>query len=84
MEEEEDDYFEDDYIEDEYVNENDLYVANYVENFFDSEERDEDEFESDVAKDEFKSDVAEDESDVNFSTSYDEDSDCSSGYDESS
>ena len=69
----EDDYVnEDNYIEDDYVH----HVAEwYVDNFGPSYNEDE----SDVDEDEFN----EDESDVAFSTSYGEDSDCSSGYDES-
>ena len=78
----EDDYVnEDNYIEDDYVH----HVAEwYVDNFgpsYNEDESDEDEFdEDDFNEDDFN----EDESDVAFSTSYGEDSDCSSGYDESS
>ena len=80
----EDDYVnEDNYIEDDYVH----HVAEwYVDNFGPSYNEDE----SDVDEDEFdeddfnEDDFNEDESDVAFSTSYGEDSDCSSGYDESS
>ena len=76
---------EDNYIEDDYVNEEDLYVAEwYIANFGDSyneDERDddgtyEDKFNEDI------SDVAFSQSYSAFSTSYGEDSDCSSGYDE--
>ena len=72
---------EDNYIEDDYVH----HVAEwYVDNFgpsYNEDESDEDEFdEDDFNEDDFN----EDESDVAFSTSYGEDSDCSSGYDESS
>ena len=86
---------EDNYIEDDYVNEEDFYVAEwYIANFGDSynedesdecdedgsdeDERDEDEFNEDM------SDVAFSQSYSAFSTSYGEDSDWSSGYDESS
>ena len=92
--EEDDNYIEDDYVnEDNYIEEDWVhYVAEwYMDNYGpscneDESDVDEAEFESDVAKDQFESDVAENEfeSAVNFSTSYDEDSDCSSGYDESS
>ena len=82
-EEEEDNYIEDNYIEDDWVH----YVAEwYMDNFghsYNEDGSDVDEAEFDEAEfdeDEFN----EDESDVAFSTSYGEDSDCSSGYDESS
>jgi len=85
----EDDYVnEDNYIEDDYVS----YVAEwYMDNYghsYNEDESDVDEAELDndeFYEDEFNLDeFNEDESDVAYSTSYGEDSDCSSGYDESS
>ena len=82
-EEEANSYIEDNYIEDDWVH----YVAEwYMDNYGPSNNEDE----SDVDEAEFDEDESnedefnEDESDVAFSTSYGEDSDCSSGYDESS
>ena len=77
-EEEANSYIEDNYIEDDWVH----YVAEwYMDNYGPSNKEDE----SDVDEAEFDEDeFNEDESDVAFSTSYGEDSDCSSGYDESS
>ena len=80
--EEEDNYFEDDYVADYIANFGDSYNEDESdecdEDGSDEDERDEDEFNEDM------SDVAFSQSYSAFSTSYGEDSDRSSGYDESS
>ena len=85
--EEEDNYFEDDYVADYIANFGDSYNEDESdecdedgsdEDEFNEDERDEDEFNEDM------SDVAFSQSYSAFSTSYGEDSDWSSGYDESS
>ena len=95
--EEEDNYFEDDYVADYIANFGDSYNEDesdecdedgsdedefnedeFNEDEFNEDERDEDEFNEDM------SDVAFSQSYSAFSTSYGEDSDWSSGYDESS
>ena len=80
--EEEDNYFEDDYVADYIANFGDSYNEDESdecdEDGSDEDERDEDEFNEDM------SDVAFSQSYSAFSTSYGEDSDWSSGYDESS
>ena len=92
--EEDDNYIEDDYVnEDNYIEEDwvhyvaEWYMDNYCpscnedESDVDEDDLNEDKFnENEFNEDEFN----EDGSDVAFSTSYGEDSDCSSGYDESS
>ena len=80
--EEEDNYFEDDYVADYIANFGDSYNEDESdecdEDGSDEDERDEDEFNEDM------SDVAFSQSYSAFSTSYGEDSNWSSGYDESS
>ena len=84
--EEDDNYIEDDYVnEDNYIEEDWVhYVAEwYMDNYGPSCNEDESDVDEDGSdEDEFNDD--EFKSDVAFSTSYGEDSDCSSGYDESS
>ena len=84
--EEDDNYIEDDYVnEDNYIEEDWVhYVAEwYMDNYGPSCNEDESDVDEDGSdEDEFNDD--EFKSDVAFSTSYGEDSDSSSGYDESS